>query len=227
MWTSFHQSHRSSNRGFTLIEMLVVMGIMMMITTVLLVNQSRFNSSTILRSLAYSVALSVRQAQVYGTSVAGTTTASGSCNTSAGGFYTGGNCYASAFGLHFDISANTTYTLFADLNSDGMYTTSPPEFIKSFAFSPGYVISDICAVGVAGTRCSPGTINTLDIIFKRPNPDANFTALFNGSPILVGGVPDTYSSAYIQIQSTADPANTKRITILNTGEVSVCSTVGC
>jgi hypothetical protein len=211
--------------------MMVVMAIMLLITTFLLINQSRFDSSTILRSLAYSMALSVRQAQVYGTSVVGTTTVQSTC---VGGFYTTGNCYASAYGLHFDSSfvcpdgnTLTCYTLFADLNSDGKFTASPTEFIKNFNFSKGYTITDFCVkgtnLGSPVTRCSPSVINTLDIIFKRPNPDASFTALFNGSPI----AGDSYSGAYIQIQSTGDSANTKRISVLSTGEVTVCTTVGC
>jgi hypothetical protein len=156
--------------------------------------------------------------------VAGTTTLQSNC---VGGFYTAGNCYASAYGLHLDSSANSQYTLFADLNNDGTYTASPGEFIKNFSFSTGYVISTFCAVGTNSgspvTRCSPSVINSLDIIFKRPNPDAAFTALFNGAAI----PGDSYSGAYIQIQSNGDSANTKRISVLSTGEVSVCSTVGC
>ena len=224
MWISFHQLRRSSKRGFTLIEILVVMAIMMVITTVLLVNQSRFDSSTVLRSLAYSVALSVRQAQVYGTSVVGTTTAQSNC---VGGFYSGGNCYASAYGLHFDTALPTSYSLFADLNNDGQYTSSN-ELIKNFSFSQGYLITDFCVTGTNTgspvTRRSPGAISTLDIVFKRPNPDATFVAL-QASGLPIAG--DTYSGAYIQIQSTGDSSNTKRVSFLNTGEVSVCTTVGC
>lgn len=189
----------------------------------MLVRQSRFNSSTVLRSLAYSVALSVRQAQVYGTSVVGTTTSAGNC---VGGFYNAGICYASAYGLYFDVSTPTTYILFADLNNDGKYQTN--EYVKPFNLNNGYVISNFCANGVNGaaaiSRCAASSINTLNIIFKRPNPDASFNA-FNASGLPIAG--DVYSGAYIQLQVTGDTANTKSVSVLVTGEISVCSTVGC
>ena len=222
----FTGTKRGNQNGFTLIEMLVVMSIMMIITLALLVNQQRFDSSTVLRSLAYSVALSVRQAQVYGTSVLGTTTSS--C---VGGFTSNGQCFASAYGLHFDSSIASQYLLFADLDGNLTYSTSPLESIKAFNFSNGYIITGFCVSGTNSgssiSRCSyptaSATINTLDILFKRPNPDATFTALFNGSPI----AGDRYSSAYIKIQATGDSVNTKSINILSTGEVSVCTKVGC
>ncbi len=210
-------------RGFTLIELVVVMAVMTVLTGALLVRQGRFNSSTLLRSLAYSVALSVRQAQVYGTSVVGTTTAATNC---VGGFYNAGSCYASAYGLYFDVSTPTTYILFADLNNDGKYQTI--ESIKTFNLNNGYVISSFCANGVNGvsavSRCSGATINTLNIIFKRPNPDATFTAFTSAGTAIAG---DVYSGAYIQVQVTGDAANTKSISVLATGQVSMCTAVGC
>lgn len=214
---------RRTSAGFTLIELLVVMAIMAVVTGVLLLRQSRFDSSTVLRSLAYSVALSVRQAQVYGTSVVGTTTAQANC---VGGFYNAGSCYASAYGLYFNSATPSTYVLFADLNSNSKYDTT--EAIKTFSLNNGYIISKFCAKGVNGvtavSQCSDTTISTMNIIFKRPNPDASFTA-FTGVGAAIAG--DVYSSAYIQVQVQGDTANTKSVSALITGQVSVCTTVGC
>ena len=42
--------------GFTLVELLVVIGIMLVISSMLLVRNSQFNSSILLRALAYEVA---------------------------------------------------------------------------------------------------------------------------------------------------------------------------
>jgi prepilin-type N-terminal cleavage/methylation domain-containing protein len=60
---------RHAAKGFTLVELLVVFAIMTLITALILFQHRRFDSSTLLRSLAYSIALSIRQSQVYGTSV--------------------------------------------------------------------------------------------------------------------------------------------------------------
>jgi prepilin-type N-terminal cleavage/methylation domain-containing protein len=227
MWIFSQLFRRSSKRGFTLIEMLVVMGIMMVITTVLLVKQSRFDSSTVLRSLAYGVALSVRQAQVYGTSVVGTSTTAVACGT---GFYNTvtGNCYASGYGLYFSNALSnatpSTYVLFADLNGNGTYEAN--EFVKSFSLGTGYAISNFCATNqLSIQQCANTTISSLAIVFKRPNPDAQFIVLdVNG----VAPVGDTsYSSAYVQIIASGDSANSKSVTVTVPGEVSVCTTAGC
>lgn len=203
--------------------MLVVMTIMILITGTLLVNQSRFDSSTVLRSLAYGIALSVRQAQVYGTSVVGTSTSQAACNTTTGASYIGGNCYASAYGLYFSNALSAAspsgYVLFADLNGDGKYQTN--EYVKAFSLGTGYVISNFCATNQVGTQqCANTTISSLAIVFKRPNPDAQFVALDAGNNPIVGDT--SYSKAYVQIQSLADTSNSKSITVTVPGEVSVC-----
>ncbi len=55
-------------RGFSLIELIVVTGIFTVITAVVLANNAQFNNSVLLGNAAYDIALSVRQAQVYGLS---------------------------------------------------------------------------------------------------------------------------------------------------------------
>jgi len=204
------------------------MAIMVIISIVFLVRQNRFDSSTVLRSLAYSVALSVRQAQVYGTSVLGTTTAAVNCT---GGFYstTQGSCYAAAYGLYFDSSTLTSYTLFADLNNDGQYESN--EVIKVFQLGTGYSISDFGAVVVGGSvtrSLGLGTATNLTIVFKRPNPDACIATNVAANACQSGAAPvETYTQAYVRLQANGDPTNTKRVNILTTGEVDVCTTVGC
>src|SRR3569623_987777 len=115
MSTSSHQWLRSGRRGFTLIELLVVISIMLILTSVFVLRQQRFNSSTLLRSLAYSIALSVRQAQVYGTSVR---------ESSAGAFSS--NTSAKSYGIYFSSGSTGSYILFADSSTgatpdDGQY----------------------------------------------------------------------------------------------------------
>src|SRR6202012_1868912 len=100
--------------------------------------QSKFDSSTLLRSLAYSVALSVRQAQVYGTSVLGTATSQSNCATGVSGSYALSNCYASAYGIYFNSASSGQYILFADLDGNGKYTAG--ENVKVFTLGTNYVI---------------------------------------------------------------------------------------
>src|SRR3569832_1656292 len=95
----------SGKRGFTLIELLVVISIMLILTSIFVLRQQRFQSSTLLRSLAYSVALSVRQAQVYGTSIRENVV--GAFDTSSA---------AKAYGVYFSSGSTGSYILFADAN---------------------------------------------------------------------------------------------------------------
>ena len=85
-------------RAFSLIELLVAVSIFVVISTVILANHSRFNSSVLLGALAYDLALSVREAQVFGTSV----------REFSSSFQVG-------YGVHFEIGSPQLFYFFADL----------------------------------------------------------------------------------------------------------------
>lgn len=198
--------------GFTLVELLVVTAIIIIITMLLLLRQSKFDSSILLRSLTYSVALSVRQAQIYGTSIFGFS-------------QTGADTFASGYGLYFSTSNPSSYILFADLNNDGQYETAPQdETVKVFTLSSGYTIGEICGVAGSLKSCSGADdtsgspISWLSVVFRRPNPDACFavsTFPSNCAP----GVPAVSSNAYIQVLS---PDGTQRsVYVSSTGEIAV------
>ena len=157
------------------------MSIMFIVSGLLLVRQSKFDSSTILRSLAYSVGLSVRQAQVYGISVA----------------RFGSNIYSAGYGVHFDVTSPTTYTFFADaVSANGLYDTD--ELVKTSTIQSGYRIVALCTSQSATEDC---TRTKLDIVFKRPDPDA-WIAANAVSCIFAPAV--CYESARIIVQSPRD-----------------------
>ncbi len=153
---------KSANKaGFTLIEMLVVLSIFSFIAVSLFVKNSSFNSNVTLTNLAYEVALSIRQAQVYGLSVKN--------------FDTGaGQSFAVGYGVNFDADNNVDYIFYADSNEDGYYDP-PNELVETFSLRRGNILEKFCATeSISGVdRCSDtGEISKLDISFKRPNPDA-------------------------------------------------------
>jgi len=210
----FSQRLRSSGNakkasGFTLIELLVVVSIMLLLTTLFLFRQQQFNSATLLRTLSYSVALSVRQAQVYGTSVRELDTTTVSATPT----------FAPAFGLYFAGTSASNYILFADINNNGQYDPAN-ETIQTFTLPSSYVINGVCAVLANGTeRCTSGTLDTsgvatithMHVLFRRPNPEAVFTSSITPAEV--------YTSAYIQLGGNT--SSTRSVTISSTGQIVV------
>ena len=196
--TSFHAGLVPGvPRGFSLMELLVVISIFSVISLMILANHSRFNSSVLLGSLAYNIALSIREAQVYGLSVQGQLSG-GIPNFQVG------------YGVHFQ--GGTTYVLFADKNGNKKYDTPPTDtIIKTYTVRQGHIISDFCGITSVGVReCAlGGAITLLDIVFLRPDPDASMKS---SSPTL-------YSSAEITVSSPQ--GSTRKVTVVSTGQISV------
>lgn len=181
-------------------ELLVVMGIFSIISTVVLVNHSRFNSSVLLGNLAYSIAVSVREAQVYGVSV----------QQYNSNFQTG-------YGVHMDNSDRNTYILFADTNANNAYDISTDSIVKRYTLNKGHSIIKFCGVKSTGDEeCSDGStpvvISSLNVVFFRPDPDANITSDKNS----------LYSSAKISVGSTS--GDVRSLSVASTGQISVSPT---
>lgn len=184
---------RTTEAGFTLTELLVVMGIMIVITTLVLARYSQFNGTVLLRNLAYDVALSFREAQVYGIS-----------GRSESGAFT------YRYGVYMSSSAPTQYILFADRNDNLAYDSN--EVVKAYTMRSGYGLSEICAHRTDGVnRCaSAGTITSLTVMFKRPEPDAT---------IRTNLTAETYTDATVTLVSAAGA--TRSVTVTSTGQIAI------
>lgn len=171
---SFHP-----HRGFTLVELTVVLAIIVVITTVVLTNQSSFNKTLILTNTAYDIALTLRSAETYGLS-----SRASSISANAG------------YGLNLQKANPGFFTLFADVYpapstlsvchptddatspdarpGDCAYQPDQGEKVLDYALGNGITISDFCAYAAGGWSCAyaeGGTLSSLDIVFTRPNPD--------------------------------------------------------
>ncbi len=204
-------------RGFTLVELLVVVAVITIITAFILFSQNKFNSSTLLRALAYNMALAMRQTQTYGVSVRGFSQA-GTANP-----------FAPGHGIYFSSSDLTHFYIFADLNGNGtMDISSPDERLSTSgsslnAIGQGYTVSMFCGiVDPVKQDCYPagvgggGAISSLTIYFKRPNPDAFFSATCSG-----GTCAPSYTGGYVQTKSSGS-ADTRSVKVTNTGQITVC-----
>jgi len=186
-------------KGFTLVELLVSIGIFSVITSIAVFNNAQFNSSVLLTNLAYEVALSIRQSQVYGVTVKKDTT----------------NNFNSAYGIHFNLAAPTSYILFQDTTPVDHVFNSGDVSIETFNIQKGNGITQFCVTDGGAPVCHKGDNATLDISFVRPNPDAL---------IYVGGVGPRHSKAEVCVVS---PQNIKRkVVIESTGQISVSTDLG-
>jgi len=169
---------RNKWRGFTLIELMVTISIFTVITTVIIYENSKFNSSVLLTNLAYKIALTIRQAQVYGVS---------SKKVTVGGV-TGGSAYQRGYGVHFNVNdpANKKkFVFFADANDNGKYNVGEEisitniaqnQMVSTLCFKRGG--PEICHHGQGNGRHSEGTI-----LFKRPSSDAQLSDKQDGNSL--------------------------------------------
>jgi len=173
--------------GFTLVELVVICAILVVISSLILVNHSQFGGVVRLESLAYDIALSIRQAQVYGISVA----------------RFGTNTYSAGYGVHFDLASPNIYTFFGDaVSANGLYDGG--ELVSTTNIQGGYRLAQLCTTASGQVDPDTGlpiedcTKTKVDVLFQRPEPDA-WIAANSVTCLLQGGV--CYESARITVQS--------------------------
>ncbi len=158
-------------KAFTLVELLVAVSIFMIITSVVLVNNSRFNDAVVLKSAAYEVALAIREAQNSALNVR---------SLDGSGFGNGFGVYIQNAGT-VDTTQSTTYTLFSDAinvtgggGAFGRYDTTAggnDVDIKQYSIKRGFYITRVIATpDLTGATASPYTGDVdFTISFKRPD----------------------------------------------------------
>ncbi len=205
-------------RGFTLIEMLVVLAIIVIVTAIAVTGQSAFNKTLLLTDTAYNVAFSARQAQSYG--------------LASRQF---GTVQNAGYGLHFSNATPGQYTLFADTARTAtptgacpLGTAGTPEekhgdcrfsssdgTVETYSFTRGFTIQKFCAKYGQQLYCSDGSLTALDIAFTRPNVTTTISGYINGSPSSA-----QFSCAQITIADQTKQA-TKTVRVSMLGEISI------
>lgn len=160
----------SLKKGFTLIELMVVLAIVAVVSSIVLNNQSSFNKTLVLANTAYDIALTLRSAQTYGLGSRGV-----------------GAAANVGYGVHFVRGNPDSFTFFADTAGgescagatpdckpgDRVYTEGDT-VIQAYKLGNGMTVSDICAYALGSWSCAyaqGGGLSSLDIVFSRPNPD--------------------------------------------------------
>jgi prepilin-type N-terminal cleavage/methylation domain-containing protein len=211
------------SKGFTLIEMLVTMGIFSVLSAVVVFQYGQFNSQTILTNMAYEIALAAREAQVY---------ALGVRNIS-------GDNFNNRYGIYINKSEDPEGKNFVffidrpDLNNENkpngkcdgdvgvcLACSAGSECLYKYTLSRDIFIDKICmSLGnvnpVEDGNCDIDNtpLNDLHLTFERPNPDAMFfSTSYNNSE-------DPIQSVGIVIRNRFDSYRT--VVIKSTGQISV------
>lgn len=200
-------------RGFTLIEMLVVLAIIVVLMSIVFSGQLNFNRTLSLNNAAYDIALTLRQAQSYG--------------LSSQAFFHVNN---PGYGVYFQKAAPTSYIFFSDIypavsagaqpdarpgnsiydatdsNSDGV----PDETVQTYSLNNGFTLSAFCVYATGpGRVCTTGSLTALSVTFSRPNA---ITTIKGNT-----GSWGTYTNACVKMSSLN--GDTRYISVSQTGEV--------
>ncbi len=208
MWLHFYTNSKktkNTQRGFSILEVLVTLFIVGMITAVLVSKYGSFNSVIVLKNQAFEIASNLREAQAYALS-----------NKVEGGVL------REDFGLYFDITAPQEYILFRDsgdlteYSKNAAYYDVGEEVSQPYILDSRFEISRICVNIVSSSDTCPTTVDDLSVSFKRPNFDAQFSSV-SGKSASVGLI----DNVRIEVSSINDATFVKTVIVSSTGEISV------
>ena len=220
-------SSLSRQGGFTLIEMLVVLAIIIIVTAIALAGQSGFNRTEALNNVAYDIGLSLRQAESYG--VANVINGVGSD--------VGNNI---PYGLYFKANKPSSYVFFADvypsatdncprgLKPDcqpGDHEYEAPNVngnndldVQDYALNNGFTINAFCVTDGSNKSCTTGVggapLVELAITFSRPNAQVTIAGNDAGGG---NNWKTNYTFACIQLYSSNQ--ETRYVSVSSNGQI--------
>lgn len=147
---------KNFSRGFTLVELVVTVGIFAFISGIVLSNYRQYIGNAGFANSAESLLFAVKEAQVYGSS------------TKQNSIACGTDFFGCSFGVSV-VTGGTNFIVFADINNNAVYESG--EEVKITNFPSGTLISTV--------SCTGGCPSGVSITFKRPNPDAFIAGVAN------------------------------------------------
>lgn len=188
--------------GFSLVELMVSIGIIVLVLSIVITQQGSFNSAVLLRSQAYEIALAVRDAQL-------------SAVSSFNDFSGTSDNFETVIGVHFGTSDlyKGRYVLFVDADDDSFYDPGE-ELGPTGLLDPRFEIAAIRADGSAVAT------DEISVIFERPNFDARFKSSAGGA-FLTDQVIEIDVRPVNPSSVPACPDDNRTIQITTTGQIAV------
>ena len=177
--------------GFTLVELIIVAGIMVVLLTLAIANFPHARGSVALNRAAQEVALGIRDAEAGALSVAKDTVT---------GTFPG-------YGIYFNINNPLSYIIFADRDEDKRRKSDASEDQLSFTLP---VFIQIIRL----QNASGGSENELHIVFLRPDPAIT---VYNSSSNLGQG----NFQVHMQHSALSGAGSSRIVSFWTTGQVSV------
>lgn len=213
------------NSGITMVELIVVISIFLILTSITIFNYGQFRSSLSIQNLADDISLVIRKAQSLATGVLG-----------VGGGFSG------SFGVHFTADpsnannpyyygSNKQFVLFFDryspylkynytgnLSVCGTVTFSNNECLEAFRIKSNDKIDKITIFYSGGGSEELDSTHILNIIFERPKTEPVFCRQTSAAQPC-GEISASY--VQIKISSINEPGIYRYIKIYNSGQISV------
>lgn len=206
---SLNKQAIQKKHGFTLIELLISVAIIGILTAIVVVKYKSFDSTVLLKSTAYEVALALRESQVK--------TMSATRGTTGFDFPRGVTFTTAASGKQSYIAFQFRSILTTDGTPRYDISEPNPDLAVSLATSTmgrTVQVSDLCITPSSGSEVCG--LNRLDISYKRPE----FKAIIYG--VKGATIYDTnIASASIKINSANNITNVFVVTASQLGQISV------
>ena len=209
--------YRCMVMGFTLVEMMVTMGVMAAVVTMMFFNYSGFNRGIMINRAARALAYVLRDAQSRSVNVSQLT----ACNPSP----------CSNFGVYINKTSpkNGEIILFTDRDANGRYDATgtcgggTDECVTKTLFTNGVTVSDLRAPPLSATH------DAFNVLFYRPDPTVKIKNDIVGAPPLSDGVVGPFrifiKHPSVSVNCSIDPLtptpDCKTIRIWLTGQISI------